>query len=71
MTEAPLPLAGGVGGGHVARRPFLSWNSPSPNPSRKREGDSYPTRVQVTVRQNTATQPFIVSLSPFTRRCAL
>ena len=34
-------------------------------------GLCYPTRVQVTVRQNTDTQPFIVSLLPFTRRWAL
>ncbi|RJG55172.1 glycine--tRNA ligase subunit beta [Sphingobium terrigena] len=34
-AKAPLPLAGGVGGGHVA----ATSDMPSPNPSRKREGD--------------------------------
>jgi hypothetical protein len=33
----PLPLAGGVGGGHVMQ--MCRIDSPSPNPSRKREGN--------------------------------
>jgi release factor glutamine methyltransferase len=37
---SPLPLAGGVGGGSMAKS-----YSPSPNPSRRREGDITPTRV--------------------------
>ncbi|WP_353204236.1 RNB domain-containing ribonuclease [Sphingomonas sp.] len=37
-SKTPLPLAEGVGGGPVEISP-LSDNSPSPNPSRKREGD--------------------------------
>ena len=36
--SAPLPLAGGIGGGHV-RRPS---DIPSPSPFRKREGDMVP-----------------------------
>src|SRR3546814_18790078 len=36
-AKIPLPLAGGVRGGHVDLR--LSRNRPSPGPSRKRAGD--------------------------------
>jgi hypothetical protein len=35
---APLPLAGGVGGGPEMES-FPPMDSPSPNPSRKREGN--------------------------------
>ncbi len=34
--NSPLPLAGGVGGGPVSLADFC--DTPSPNPSRKREG---------------------------------
>ncbi|PQM27853.1 Fe-S cluster assembly ATPase SufC [Sphingopyxis lindanitolerans] len=37
VTFSPLPLAGGVGGGSVSAAPNLDM--PSPDPSRKREGD--------------------------------
>ncbi|WP_431469721.1 excinuclease ABC subunit UvrA [Sphingosinithalassobacter sp. LHW66-3] len=39
--SSPLPLAGGVGGGHVAEAPqtfVAEGDSPSPSPSREREG---------------------------------
>jgi DNA-nicking Smr family endonuclease len=36
--KTPLPLAGGVGGGPVEER-AKPLDSPTPNPSRKREGD--------------------------------
>jgi 5-methyltetrahydrofolate--homocysteine methyltransferase len=39
---APLPLAGGVGGGPVAQD---DADTPSPNPSRKREGDFEHIRI--------------------------
>jgi methionyl-tRNA formyltransferase len=35
----PLPLAGGVGGGSMPTAHLASADSPSPNPSRKREGN--------------------------------
>src|SRR5690606_20204998 len=35
--RSPLPLAGGAGGGPLAQE--IHW--PTPNPSRKREGDCY------------------------------
>jgi uncharacterized protein (DUF934 family) len=38
-SDTPLPLAGGAGGGPVADAPANPADSPSPNPSRKREGD--------------------------------
>jgi len=38
VTDSPLPLAGGVGGGAVDDSASPA-NTPSPNPSRKREGD--------------------------------
>jgi glycyl-tRNA synthetase beta chain len=38
VTSSPLPLAGGVGGGPVTTDGAAS-DTPSPNPSRKREGD--------------------------------
>ena len=37
MTKSPLPLAGGVGGGLVTFADHI--DTPSPNPSRKREGN--------------------------------
>ncbi len=37
VTDTPLPLAGGAGGGRVTEPSLAS--SPTPNPSRKREGD--------------------------------
>ncbi len=38
--SAPLPLAGGVGGGPVpSSSDAPDLDSPTPNPSRKREGD--------------------------------
>ena len=40
----PLPLAGGAGGGPVDQADALS-DSPTPNPSRKREGDYEPAEV--------------------------
>jgi glycyl-tRNA synthetase beta chain len=43
-AAAPLPLAGGAGGGPVNQAPSLS-DSPTPNPSRKREGDFEPAEA--------------------------
>ena len=40
VTSAPLPLAGGVGGGPDTTTTAASEASPSPDPSRKREGSS-------------------------------
>src|SRR5689334_3242272 len=40
--SSPLPLAGGVGGGPVEATSLV--DTPSPNPSRKREGDKEPIR---------------------------
>ncbi|MBT2134723.1 sulfate adenylyltransferase subunit CysN [Croceibacterium sp. LX-88] len=41
MAEnSPLPLAGGVGGAPVAARDATDKDTPTPNPSSKREGDS-------------------------------
>jgi ATP-binding cassette subfamily F protein uup len=37
-AKTPLPLAGGVGGGPVRANEGLAANTPSPSPSRKREG---------------------------------
>ena len=34
---SPLPFTGGAGGGHVPV--WRALDKPSPNPSRKREGD--------------------------------
>ncbi len=39
FLPAPLPLAGGVGGGPVNDSAVLYSDSPTPSPSRKREGD--------------------------------
>jgi carbamoyl-phosphate synthase small subunit len=44
--KSPLPLAGGAGGGPVDGTPDLA-NTPSPNPSRKREGDDRPHVVAI------------------------
>ncbi|RYD49050.1 MAG: glycine--tRNA ligase subunit beta, partial [Sphingomonadales bacterium] len=38
ITSSPLPLEGGVGGGAVNSRPETPEDTPTPNPSRKREG---------------------------------
>ena len=46
LATAPLPLAGGVGGGPVHATP--TFDIPSPSPSRKREGnDRAPSHPQV------------------------
>ncbi len=39
LFQSPLPLAGGAGGGPVDQQASLS-DAPTPNPSRKREGDN-------------------------------
>jgi len=39
---SPLPLAGGAGGGCVVSLQNLWNDTPSPNPSRKREGNKIP-----------------------------
>jgi len=44
--KSPLPLAGGAGGGPVDGTPE-STNTPSPNPSRKREGNERPHVVAI------------------------
>jgi carbamoyl-phosphate synthase small subunit len=44
--KSPLPLAGGAGGGPVDGTPDQA-NTPSPNPSRKREGNERPHVVAI------------------------
>jgi glycyl-tRNA synthetase beta chain len=39
ICRSPLPLAGGAGGGPVSDSAAPASDSPTPNPSRKREGD--------------------------------
>jgi hypothetical protein len=40
MANSPLPLAGGVGGGLVYSTDHTDYHdTPSPNPSRRREGN--------------------------------
>ena len=43
VLSSPLSLAGGAGGGPVPEAQLA--NAPTPNPSRKREGDSVPRRM--------------------------
>ncbi|TPG18541.1 bifunctional proline dehydrogenase/L-glutamate gamma-semialdehyde dehydrogenase PutA [Sphingomonas koreensis] len=43
-VSSPLPPAGGAGGGHVANT-AAALDKPSPNPSRRREGDSVASAI--------------------------
>jgi len=72
MGRGTVREADGGGAAKVVQLP-LRQRFALPPPHRCATGriKIYPIFVQVTVRQNRLTHPFIVSLLPFTRRCAL
>ncbi|VVT26054.1 hypothetical protein SPHINGO391_490091 [Sphingomonas aurantiaca] len=55
FSSAPLPLAGGVGGGACPGGALVE--RPSPNPSRRREGNW----VALGVEPGTSTSPVLAS----------
>ena len=63
---APLPLAGGVGGGAVTERRRIA-GSPSPNPSRKREGNAVAAGERSAIQLR---QPLRLVLARSARRSA-
>ena len=62
---SPLPLAGGVGGGNdVAATDSFQMDSPSPNPSRKREGDELVWTPVTQSRDNSMLRPASAPFQP-------
>ena len=52
LPTIPLPLAGGARGGNDLRTTALPFDSPTPNPSRKREGRKKVVVIDYGIKQN-------------------
>ena len=52
LPTIPLPLAGGARGGNDLRTTALRFDSPTPNPSRKREGGKKVVAIDYGIKQN-------------------
>jgi excinuclease ABC subunit A len=67
VASSPLPPAGGVGGGHVAeaRQQFIAEDTPSPSPSREREGSKM-KNASIPANRIVFSEKFACPVSGFT-----